>query len=179
MADKPIHTQDELHQLLTYHRQTGHLYWKVTSSNRAPAGSRAGSFHKPSGYRIVHVGKVAYREHRLAWLLEHGSLPQEIDHINGIRHDNRMENLRAVDRSGNNQNRAVQTNNTSGMTGVSYSKSHQKWRARIKIGGKEKHLGRFATLEAAAEAYEIAKSKFHTTHGDVVRRDAAIAEVQA
>lgn len=155
MADKPIHTQDELRQLFTYDRQTGRLYWKITSSNRAPAGSRAGTLHKPTGYRIVRVGKVFYREHRLVWLLKYGLLPREIDHINGVRDDNRVENLRSVDRSGNNQNRAVQTNNTSGVTGVSYDKDRRTWAAYIKIGGRQKYLGRFATLEAAAEAYGL------------------------
>lgn len=173
MADKPIHTQDDLRQLLIYDRQTGRLYWRATSSNRAPAGSRAGTLNKLSGYRIVQVGKTFYREHRLVWLLEYGFLPNEIDHINGVRDDNRVENLRSVDRSGNNQNRAVQTNSTSGVTGVSYDKARRMWAAHIKIGGRKKHLGRFASLEDAAAAYASAKAQFHTTHRSVVWREAA------
>lgn len=95
--------------------------------------------------------------------MAYGAWPDgEIDHINGDRKDNRLENLRLATSSENKQNIGLKSNNRSGFTGVSWFAAAKKWRADITIAGKMRHLGRFDTPEAAAEAYAKAKAELHT-----------------
>lgn len=98
------------------------------------------------------MGKT-YKAHQIIYLLHHGSIPKEIDHINGIRIDNRIENLRAVDRSLNCANQKIQNRSKSGFKGVTKLYGKNKWRARIKHKQTEFYLGAFDTAESAAEAY--------------------------
>ncbi len=106
--------------------------------------------------------------HRLAWLYMYGEWPVgDIDHINGIRDDNRLINLRSVSRQENLRNRRTGRNNTSGVMGVNWDKSLGKWRSSIGIGGKTKHLGvshykwDVICLRKSAEM----KYGFHLNHG--------------
>jgi hypothetical protein len=85
--------------------------------------------------------------------------PAQIDHINGIKTDDRLCNLRAADNAQNNRNRPAQGNNTSGFKGV--SKKRRQWRARISVNGTEHSLGTFDTPEAAAAAYREAAERLH------------------
>ena len=172
MAKAQLPSSEELRQLLRYEADTGDLVWKVTNSNRAQAGAVAGCFHKATGYIVVKVNGRLYRAHRLVWEIVRGECPAEIDHIDGNRSNNRIENLRSVDRSGNNQNRGVQSNNTSGMTGVSFDKERGKWSANIQILGKKRQLGRFSTADEAAAAYAKAKADLHSSCPTVVVRKA-------
>lgn len=82
------------------------------------------------------------------------------DHINGNRLDNRMENLRLVNRAQNNMNKGLGSNNTSGHTGVAWDKSKRKWAAKIQIGGKTKYLGRYTDIENAIKARTEAEEKY-------------------
>jgi len=86
----------------------------------------------------------------------------QIDHINRVRSDNSIKNLRAVVCSENMQNKATHPKNTSGYRGVDWYKKECKWRARIGIMGKQKNVGLFSTAEEAFEAYKSAVEKFHT-----------------
>lgn len=109
-------------------------------------------------------GKTStFRAHRLAWLAINGEWPSlDIDHINGIRTDNRIENLRCVDRSTNNENqRRPVTGNSSGFLGVSWSKEKRLWVAQICVKGKNKNLGRYPTPEEAHSVYLKAKRAMH------------------
>jgi hypothetical protein len=86
---------------------------------------------------------------------------QQIDHRNGNKLDNRLENLRPANQAENSYNQGKRKHNTSGFKGVSWSKSHQKWQATIKVNYRQKHLGYFATAEEAAAAYQEAALKYH------------------
>ena len=154
-------TQYELKQLIEYNPVTGIFKWKVYRNSNAIAGSVSGNIHD-NGYRYIKVYKKLYRASRLAWLYMTGSFPSNhIDHRNGIRDDDRWENLREATRSQNHQNIILKSNNTSGYMGVNWSKKHKKWAARIGIDGKRIFLGRFDTPEEAYEAYLKAKKEYH------------------
>jgi hypothetical protein len=127
------------------------------------AGDIAGSISKTTGYRQIQINKKCYKEHRLAWLYVHGTLPtNHIDHINGNKHDNRIDNLREATHSENHQNRCTQHNNTSGFTGVVWHKRENKWQSRISIDGVRVQLGYFNTPYEAHLAYLKAKAELHT-----------------
>lgn len=122
-----------LKELFDY--KDGHLHYKSASSNRK-AGARAGTL-KDNGYIVVSIGPSGsnrrFREHQLIWVMHNGFMPlgTEIDHINHVRSDNRIENLRLVTRATNRRNVSLASNNTSGVTGVYFNNSLQLWCARI------------------------------------------------
>lgn len=100
--------------------------------------------------------------HRIAWLLHYGQWPEgDIDHINGVKTDNRIENLRVGTRASGNHNKGVNRLNSSGFRGVSWDSDRRKWAAQIKIDGKNKRLGRFKDVEDASRAYEAAAKIVH------------------
>jgi hypothetical protein len=145
-----------------FDHKEGRLYWKKVShpNKQYLVGQEAGSIHL-TGYRhVTWQGKV-YKVHRLIFLLEHGYLPKEIDHINGNRQDNRVENLRDVTRSQNQFNKAMCKNNTSGTRGVSWHKKSNAWLVRVCAGGKTKSIGYFKDLELAGLVANEARSIYH------------------
>ena len=117
-----------------------------------------------NGYLRIGILGGSYAAHRLSWLYVYGKFPiNMIDHINGIRADNRIENLRDVTCAINNQNRRNCTNNkkTTKTLGVTYIKSRNKFEAQLKLNGKKIYLGRFNTLEEASKKYIASKRKYH------------------
>lgn len=133
--------------------------------NKAKAGQPAGSVGA-EGYVRVRVGHYKFRAHRIVWLITYGSWPKgQIDHINGVRDDNRLENLRDVTALDNQRNAKIRVDNKSGVTGVEFENGF--WIARIKINGKKYRLGRFRTKEAASFARRAAEARigFHPNHG--------------
>jgi hypothetical protein len=149
----------ELATRLRYIPATGELIWMhhPHPSQRRLIGTRAGNLNVPGGgYR--HVSGVS--EHRLIWFMLHGTLPSPgmcIDHINGIRDDNRQCNLRCVSRSDNNRLAKVRSDNASGYKGVSWFMRIGKWRADIALpSGKRKYLGSFDCPQKASLAYQKA-----------------------
>ncbi len=171
MTRKDLPTPETLRKLLSYNCETGQLIWKKTNSPRALAGSVAGCLSKHTGYVLVRVNKKLMRAHRVVWMMIYNEVPSEIDHIDGNRSNNRIENLRILSRSENNQNRGVQKNNISGFTGVSFDSSRSKWVAKIQLNGKTTHLGRFGSLDDAKQAYADAKQKMHMAQPNVVKRE--------
>lgn len=137
----------ELKKLLNYNPETGEFRWAI-ARQRITKGSVAGTAHI-EGYVQLWLNGKAYLAHRLAWLYVHGYEPTEIDHINRIRNDNRIVNLREVSRTENNLNASIRKDNTSGYKGVSWNKTRNKWQAYIKIKGKKKSLGYHHTAEEA------------------------------
>jgi hypothetical protein len=100
--------------------------------------------------------------HRVAWAIYYGKWPEkQIDHINHIKSDNRINNLRQADHSQNGCNRGLQSNNRSGVSGVHWSSQKEKWFAKIKLNGKSKHLGVFSDIEDAANAVKKARIEMH------------------
>ncbi len=129
----------------------GGLYWKFDRGANAKAGNRAGRLLK-TGYRSIHFSGRRYQEHRLVYLWHHGFIPEQIDHINRIKSDNRIENLRATDYSKNQMNTHARSNQ-SGFRGVRFINSTGRWAARIYQNGKEIRIGTFDSAEAASAAY--------------------------
>jgi len=106
--------------------------------------------------------------HRLAWIYVNGDDEiDQIDHINGLRSDNRIENLRSISESANKRNMGKSKRNTSGVTGVNWNKLLKKWVASIYINGKSTHLGVYFDIEIAKELREFAQevAGFHKNHG--------------
>jgi hypothetical protein len=161
---KRILTQEELKEQFHYDPETG-VFTRIASQYRTDRiNAEAGSMHK-KGYIDIKVNRVLYKAHRLAWLYIHGAWPDgEVDHINGIRHDNRLCNLRDVDKSGNQQNqRKARADNKCGYLGVSYHKLVKKYASNIRVNKVRHFLGWFDCPEAAHEAYLVAKRNLHKT----------------
>ena len=139
-------TKETVKELFDYN--DGKLFRKI---------KHAGCLNK-SGYRIIGINRKYYLEHRLIWLLFNGHFPKEIDHINHIRDDNRIENLREVTRSQNQFNR-IKIYGLSKYKGVSWDTRSGKWVVQIQKDGKRKNLGYFDSEEKGAEAYNIEAKK--------------------
>lgn len=154
---------DELKASLDYDSETGCFKWKINKGN-VKAGNIAGTKHY-HGYLTININKKQYFSHRLAWVYFYGSWPDGfIDHINGIKTDNRIVNLRTVSYTGNNQNlRRSKKTNKSGLLGVSWHKKTKKWQASIRINGVCTSLGYFDDPNEAHEMYVHAKRKHHST----------------
>lgn len=107
--------------------------------------------------------------HRIVWIMHNGEIPfgMHIDHINHNRKDNRIQNLRLVTNGENHKNTKLYSRNSSGVCGVSFSKWHNKWWARINVDGKFINLGMFDDINSAIEAREKAEKfyGFHENHG--------------
>lgn len=137
-----------IRELFAYDPEDGVLYRRRT-------WKRAGR-KMPSGYYCLQVDGVEWREHRIVWEWVNGvtlTENDEIDHIDGDRGNNRIENLRKATRAENQWNAKVRKDNTSGFKGVSWNKKSQRWTANISINGKVTYLGAFPTAEEAHEAY--------------------------
>lgn len=152
---------DRIRAIFDYSAEDGLLRTKIARRG-APAGMVSG-FVGPSGYLYVMVDRSVLRAHRVIWAHVHGAWPERfIDHINGVRTDNRICNLRVVDIATNTQNqRRAQSRSKSGLLGVSWSKHQNKWRAFIGVDGKRKALGSFDSDQEAHEAYLQAKRILH------------------
>lgn len=151
-------TAQRLREVLHYNPDSGDWIWLKTLSVRREAGSPAGEV-KSSGYLFIGVDGSRYRAHRLAWLYMTGVWPTEqVDHINGVRSDNRWINLRAANNTQNAANMRVRYSNIVGVKGVKKyeGKRGVRWRAAISIQRKTRHLGSFASLEEAQSAYALA-----------------------
>ena len=160
-------TQLELQEMLTYDKDTGVFTWNaVEYRTRRIAGDSAGSKHK-HGYLVIRLGKKVYPAHQVAWLYVYGTMPKYIDHINHIRDDNRLENLRDVTSMQNNQNRTKSDINSSGVVGVYWRKDTSSWTARITVDGKQKALGSYEVFSEAVNARKNAEVLygFHENHG--------------
>lgn len=154
-------TQAEVFELLRYDLSSGLFYWAKDRSRQAKSGCIAGYIDK-HGYSVLKINGARYQAHRLVWLWVHGVFPKgQIDHINRIKTDNRIVNLRAVTSAENMQNLPVSKRNTSGHMGVHLYKKTGRFRVNIRVGGVQKHIGYFKNMAEARNAYEKAKMQFH------------------
>lgn len=146
----------KLREALDYDRATGQFRWKSRTSNRIKVGDLAGSAHNAGYWTIGIFGKL-HLAHRLAWMHVHGEWPAgDLDHKDGNRLNNSIDNLRVADDVQNGANRGATRLSTSGIKCVYWNAQNGKWRSRIGFKGKYIEVGSFATREDAAEAYRAA-----------------------
>lgn len=141
-------TYKELLIQLDYNHLTGYFYWKVSNSSQVNIGDIAGT--KQNGYIHIQINGRIYLAHRLAWFYYYGYWPEnDIDHRDQIRHHNWILNLRESSKQCNQRNCPNPKNNTSGIKGVSWSKSRQKWLAMLSLDNKNYSLGGYEVFDNA------------------------------
>ena len=153
-------TFEKTHYLFRYHN--GDLYWKISPSKNVKTGSFAGSNtgYGKQPYKVVMINGKHIRKHKIIFLMHYGYLPTHIDHIDGNKLNNKIENLRAATASQNRMNSSVSSRNQVGIKGVSKGKKIGTWTSQICVNKKRTHLGTFKTQEEAAIAYQKAAQEF-------------------
>ena len=166
-------TQEKLKELLYYNQENGFFYWRHNKGrNVIKPWDKAGSVNG-KGYIKLQLNGKCWQAHRLAWLYVYGSLPShDIDHINGIKSDNRISNLRPATNAQNHWNTGIRSTNKSGVKGVHWHKGSKRWVASCRSNGKQVHLGAYLDVAEASEAIRKYRQKHHgeyanhaTTHG--------------
>ena len=172
-------TPELLHKILRYVPETGELYWRERTSdlhavdslrrawNKRYAGKEAMTTKHYKGYLYGCIFNKKLFAHRVIFAMVYGYWPEQVDHINHKKSDNRIENIREVTAAENNRNAPLISTNTSGYNGVRWDKNSGKWIASMDFKGKYKHLGCFGCVTAAAVVRKIADIKcgFHPNHG--------------
>lgn len=173
-------TPELLRELLDYDPETGKLTWLPRTKDNHPndqvrrrlntqfAGREAFTTTSSKGYKRGILLNRDFLAHRVIWALHTGAWPEDqIDHVNGNRSDNRIENLRVVSNQENQKNQRLYSNNTSGYMGVLWNKGCKRWSSRIQVDGGNLHLGLFDDIEDAIAARKEAEIKhgFHENHG--------------
>lgn len=152
-------TQARLKELLYYDMLTGLFFWRVARAKNVKVGDIAGWIK--DGYVCISIFDETYYAHRLAMLYVKGYIPEEVDHKDLNRSNNRWFNLRDATASNNQHNKGLQRNNTSGVKGVSWSKAFLKWHVRIHFRSKCIHVGYFENIDDAKIAYADAAKIHH------------------
>lgn len=153
---------EEARRRLSYNPDTGEMVWLVNIGKMKTKGKVAGFRDPKHGYWCIGFMGSIHGAHRMAWALYYGEQPpKEIDHINCIKNDNRIINLRACTRSQNQCNHTIRSDNTSGFKGVSWDSKRRKWIAMININKKQKNLGRFNNIDDAVRAVSMAREAYH------------------
>jgi hypothetical protein len=186
MAIKELPSPDLLKQVLRYEPETGRLFWLARPAsmfvdgiqsaahscaifNNRCANTEAFTAAHNRGYRQGRIFGVSYLAHRVIWAIQTGETPSaEIDHINGIKDDNRWSNLRAATHAQNMRNIKSRIGSTSIFLGVHWRKDCKKWAAAIRYDGHLQHLGYFSNETDAAIAYDKAAMKHF---GDFARQN--------
>ncbi|ADJ55390.1 putative homing endonuclease RB16 4 [Escherichia phage RB16] len=179
---KQLRTLDEetqgienLLQCIRVEPETGKCFWLEKRSNKIPAGSEAGSFHKSSGYTRIKFENAMYIRSRVIFYYVNGYLPVMVDHVHGVECGDMISNLRESNQVTNQQNRTRNKNNTVGFKGVSFNKKSQKYSAKITLHGVTKWLGFYDSAEEASEAYK-AKALVSFTHNERYLNDLTDSE---
>lgn len=162
----------ELRSYFSYNPDTGVIVRRMDSATGpGKTGDVAGHVTKRGYVRIKHKCKSLHA-HRLAWIIIHGSVVGDIDHINGDKSDNRLCNIRLVNAKENARNRARSSKNTSGCTGVSWDKKSNKWHARISSNSGRVSLGVYDDIYDAIAARKQAEKElgYHKNHDREVTR---------
>lgn len=150
---------DALKSLLRYDPETGLIYWIAKGKGKIKKKAAGTLLH--SGYLGICIGPKRWQAHRIAWALHHGNWPKDqVDHINGVKIDNRACNLREATNSQNGKNLKLSKANKTGIAGVCWSERYQNYRAYIKVEHKQKYLGTFKTIEDAAKARNDAEDLY-------------------
>jgi hypothetical protein len=162
MTKRAYHRRSDLscekaNELFTY--KSGNLFWKVYKPRRK-MGRPVGTL-SAKGYLQVGIDGKLYYVHRIVWAMHGKNLAPVLDHINGNKADNRIENLRAATYSQNGMNRGANSNSASGVKGVYWYKNISKWRAVVQLDRRQHHAGYFDTKEEAAAAALALRAKLH------------------
>lgn len=147
-------TKDFIHSLFKY--KDGNLIWKVKNTK----GKEAGAL-RPTGYVVVEIDSKPVMAHWLVWIMHNGNFDGYIDHIDGNRSNNKIENLRVVNWAENQWNRKISHNNKIGIKGVRIRKDSSKYEARITVNKKRIVLGSYKDLELAELVMIMAREKYH------------------
>ena len=139
-------TQQQTIDLFDY--KDGNLYWRISKAKHTNIGDLAG-YVNSDGYVIVGVKYRYYGAHRIIFLREHGWLPKIVDHIDGNRANNKIENLRAATQAQNAANTKKSTRNKSGHKNISWDNEYKFWRVVIQLNGRSNFIGAFKDLEMA------------------------------
>lgn len=156
--------------LFKYESSTGNLIWAKRTSVRIKVGDKVGSPFGPPGKRYLQTSVDGNKMlvHRIIWLLHHKRMPKyEIGHEDGNGLNNRIENLRDITSSQNNQNLKLRNDNTSGVLGVTFHKMAKKWLVQSQLNGKYIYGGIFDSFEDAVKKRNSMSSElgFHKNHG--------------
>jgi len=177
-------TAEYVRECLDYDRESGLLTWKARPRehfksdhgwkqfNEEYPGKNAGGINIRDGYVTVGINGKSYKVHRLAWLIAYGEWPKnQIDHADGIRHNNSISNLSDVTPSQNLKNKSLGHNNTSGCIGV-YLTKEKTWRVRIRVNQKNLHIGTFKNKKDAFAARHVAEINYgyHSGHGKILEK---------
>lgn len=141
-----------LRESFRYDALSGELFWIEGNRKTRHPGDKLGGLDKSTGYVSANLAGKHHYVHVLIWIWHFGKPKTRLDHINGNKQDNRIENLREATPSTNAANSKKRIHNTSGWKGVSWC--HGKWQAKIRCGGTQYYLGRFSNKEDAARAYD-------------------------
>jgi hypothetical protein len=163
-------TRERVRELFDYSGDSGEFVRRIKVQGCRKLGTPVGA-DNGSGYLKIRADGKDYYAHRLAWLYVYGYMPNcEIDHIDGKRSNNRIDNLREAPGSLNGKNKAVRSDNSTGLHGVSWHKAGRKWEARITTEGRKKHLGLFEDFFEACCVRKSAENLygFHPNHGRTV-----------
>lgn len=178
---KDLTNKEYLSECVIYGKESGRFTWlkrpiqhfksigDYNTWNDKNAGENA-CIIDTLGYELIHLDGKVIKAHHAAFILTEGVKPEEVDHENGVRNDNRWCNIRSVTRLENTKNRKLRSDNPSGHPGVAYREDSGKWRARINHNGKRINLGSFSTEQAAINARIEAEKEYgyHENHGRVI-----------
>ena len=151
-------TQELLKEHFEY--RDGHLFWAKPTARCVKINQQFGCYDK-DGYRVGRLKGKLYKEHRLIWLYYNSKWPKDqIDHINGVKDDNRIENLRECTHQQNMFNKKSY-GKASQYKGVCWSKQNKKWVAGYRYKRKRYYVGYYDTELEAAKAYDLATESIH------------------
>ena len=151
-------TKEYLDELFEY--KDGNLYRKISRNARHKVGGKVGTVAS-HGYIMVGIDGGNYLLHRLIWLKHYGTVPPKIDHEDGNRKNNKIENLRIATSADNNQNARLRSDNKSGVKGVRWRSDQGKWHVVITANKTKHHLGYYEDFELAELVAIEAREKYH------------------
>ena len=151
-------TQQQVKELFNY-QEDGYLTWAV-NIRRARIGNKVGIIHT-NGYLRTRVNGLLQSNHRLIFLWHHGYMPKIVDHIDGNKLNNKIDNLRVANNTQNQQNAKINIKSTSGYKNVSLCPQTKKWAVKISVDGLRKTIGRFDDVELADLVAQEARKKYH------------------